>query len=56
MEDLLNWMKREEHTVLPLQTDVMLLDLISIIDDGGRDRRMENQLSNCGLRQDATNF
>ncbi len=49
MEDLLNCTKWEEQTVLPHQTDLMLSDLVSIIDDGGRERQMENQSSNLGL-------
>lgn len=55
MEDLLNCMKREEHAVLPLdRSNASGSDLI--IDGGGRDRQMENQLSNCRLNLDTTNF
>lgn len=49
MGDLLNRMKREERAAPPQQTDLMPSHLIPIIDDGGRERRMENQLSNLGL-------
>lgn len=56
MEDLLNRSKWKEHAVPPHQTDLMLSDLISVKDDGGRERRMENQLSNLGLAFGTTIF
>ena len=56
MEGLLNRTRWVELTVLPQQADLMLSDLISITDDGGRQRRMETQLSNIGLDLGITFF